>query len=89
MGEFISFNDLEAILIKFNNGSNLEISLVVTLLSLWASVLHSFDVGTSPDSGVGGGAEVDLDGVVSAEEGDDEFSLVVFLIFGNETGLES
>lgn len=52
-------------------------------------VLLSFEELTTPDAGVLVGVLVDLDCIVSAEEGDDEFSALLVLVLGDESRLET
>ena len=77
LGVLVSLNKLEFKTNKEEGLSNEEVLLSVVLASNWAGLLLSLHEGSSDSSGVLVTDFVDLDGVVSTEERDDETSVLI------------
>lgn len=75
--------------VQLNDPTDLEIRFDEVAVFAFLAVLLPFEELAAPHARVLIGFLVDLDGVVSAEEIDDELAVVVVFCLGNEAGFES
>jgi hypothetical protein len=85
----ISLKDLESELVEVNGLSDKEVSLIVVLACSLILVLLSVHELASNSTRVLITNLIDHDGVVSAEEGDSENSVLIVRLRGNEFAVES